>query len=209
MTLDRGTILSMVLAMNFTDSQTIIGAGRAAHRLSMSRLVSVVVLMAGLGIALLADTQPTLAQTQDQPPQGESQRFQDWMLRCQPASQSRPKTCVLTQSLVSNEDGRKVLQITVGRFGEEQLLGAVIAVPIGVRLPPGLSFWVDDSEARRIRFERCDPGSCQAQLKVNDELLKSLQAGLIGHVTFQNGIGQPITINFSLKGFTAAFKALP
>ena len=44
---------------------------------------------------------------------------------------------------------------------------------------------------------------------LHEELLQSLKTGLVGRVTFQDAAGQPITVDFSLKGFTAALSELP
>ena len=44
---------------------------------------------------------------------------------------------------------------------------------------------------------------------LQEELLKSLKAGRVGRITFQDAAGQPITVDFSLKGFTAALRELP
>ncbi len=57
-------------------------------------------------------------------------------------------------------------------------------------------------------FERCDPKSCQARAILDDELLKDLKAGLKGQVKFQSGAGQVLIATVSLKGFSAALRAL-
>ncbi len=61
----------------------------------------------------------------------------------------------------------------------------------------------------KFSFERCDPASCQVRALLHEELLQSLKTGLVGRVTFQDADGQPITVDFSLKGFTAALSELP
>ncbi len=90
-----------------------------------------------------------------------------------------------------------------------RLVGAIISLPIGVRLPPGISLWADDRKPWKFPFERCTPDGCQVRALLHEELLQSLKTGLVGRVTFQDAAGQPITVDFSLKGFTAALSELP
>ena len=167
-------------------------------------------LAAALGLAMEGAAAPASAQSEAPRNQTTEDRWiEDWVLRCLPAAESRPRTCRMVQSAVASEGGQRLLQVAVGRFGPERLLGAVISVPIGVRLPPGIDLRVDDRKPWNFTFERCSPSSCQVHALLHEELLQSLKAGLVGRVTFQDAVGQPITVDFSLKGFTAALRELP
>jgi invasion protein IalB len=173
-------------------------------------LVVALGLAAVLCLAATAASNPASAQSQPAQNQTtEDRRIEDWVLRCLPAAESQPRTCRMVQSAVASEGGQRLLRVVVGRFGPERLLGAIISVPIGVRLPPGIGLRVDDRKPWRFPFERCSPSSCQVRALLHEELLQSLKAGLVGHVTFQDAAGQPITVDFSLKGFTAALGELP
>ena len=174
-----------------------------------SRLASLG-LAAALGLAMAGAAAPASAQSEaPQNKTTEDRRIEDWVLRCLPATESQPRTCRMVQSAVAIEGGQRLLQVAVGRFGPERLLGAVISVPIGVRLPPGIGLRVDDRKPWNFPFERCSPSSCQVRALLQEELLKSLKAGRVGRITFQDAAGQPITVDFSLKGFTAALRELP
>ncbi len=179
------------------------GQGWTGRRASLGLLVA-------LGLAMMAAAAPASAQSQPTQNETTEDRFiEAWTLRCLPATESQPRTCRMVQSAVASEGGQRLLLVAVGRFGPERLLGAVISVPIGVRLPPGISLWVDDRKPWKFPFERCTPGGCQVRALLNEELLQSLKTGLVGRVTFQGADGQPITVDFSLKGFTAALSELP
>ncbi len=173
-------------------------------------------LAAALCTALATAPAPLAAQNeanQDQTGQGgaetETQQFEDWTLRCRPASETQPRACRMHQQAVAEESGKPVLQFMVGRFGPEKILGAVIYVPIGVRLPPGLGIQVDQRPLHTFSFEICDPKRCQARAVLGGDLLKDLKAGLTGHVKFQNAAGRVAVVQVSLKGFSAALRALP
>ncbi len=46
-------------------------------------------------------------------------------------------------------------------------------------------------------------------MRLDDELVNSFKAGLVGQVTFHDGTDRAVSVDFSLKGFTAGFKELP
>ena len=168
-------------------------------------------LAAVLCIGLAATPTPLAAQSaadQDSA-ETETQQFNDWTLRCQPASATQQQTCHISLQAFAQDSGKQVLQFRVGRFGPEKILGAVIFVPNGVRLPPGIGFQVDERATRSYPFESCDPNSCQVRVLLEDDLLKNLKAGLAGYVRFQNGADQELVVKVSLKGFSAALQALP
>ncbi len=168
-------------------------------------------LAAVLCIGLAAIPTPLAAQSaadQDST-ETETQQFEDWTLRCRLASETQPRTCRIHQQVVAQDSDTPVLQFLAGRFGPEKILGAVIFVPIGVRLPPGLGIQVDERPMRTYPFEICDPKRCHARAALEGDLLKDLKAGLTGHVKFQNAAGRVVVVQVSLKGISAALQALP
>ncbi len=175
----------------------------------LARRLACAGLLAALALGAAAAPAGAQAPTPGDEPASEVKRFQDWAVRCRPASEPDPRLCYMVQNIVTTEEKRRVLQVVVGRFGPERVLGALISVPIGVRLPPGIDLRIDDKPQRGFPLELCNPGSCQAQVRLDDELLQSFKSGLKGHVSFQDAAGRPVTISFSLKGFTAAFNELP
>ncbi len=168
-------------------------------------------LVAALCIGLAATPTPLAAQSaadQDSA-ETETQQFEDWTLRCRPALATQLRTCHISLQAFGRDSGKQVLQFRVGRFGPEKVLGAVIFVPNGVRLPPGLLIQIDERSPRVIAFEVCVSATCQARVVLEGDLLDELKAGLTGQVKFQNAAGQVRSVPVSLKGFTAALRALP
>ena len=168
-------------------------------------------LAAALSIGMAAAPAPLAAQSEanQDSAETETQQFEDWTLWCRPASETEPRTCRMHQQAIAEDGGKPVLRFLIGRFGPEKVLGAVIFVPIGVRLPPGLGIQVDKRALRTYPFEICGPRSCQARAILEDDLLKDLKAGLTGHVKFQNAAGQVLVVPVSLRGFSAALRAMP
>ena len=85
----------------------------------------------------------------------------------------------------------------------------MIFVPIGVCLPPGLGIKVDEPPLHSYPFEICTSKSFQTRAVLEGDLLKDFKAGLTGYVKFQDANGQVLGIPISLKGFSAALRALP
>ena len=166
-------------------------------------------LAALLGVGLAAAPVPLAAQNEalQSGAEIETQQFEDWTLRCRPASETQLRNCVIEQNVVA--EGKPVLQVMAGRYGPEKVLGAVINVPISVRLPPGLGIQVDERALRMFPFEICYSRSCEVRAVLDADLLQDFKAGLTGHVKVQNAGGQEMIVRFSLKGFSAALQALP
>lgn len=167
-----------------------------------------------------AQTQPQL---QTQPPSelpGESgkadttpaepvQRFDDWILRCiKPAEQPTAKICHLGQTISYRDSGQPVLQFAVQLIAEEKA-GVLITLPLGIRLPRGITITIDGKDPFKLQAERCLPHGCQFELLLDEALEARFKAGMKGEVSVYDLRNREIVLPFSLKGFTAGFKALP
>ena len=151
-----------------------------------------------LGLPLSASAAPKDGQT-----------FQDWIIRCSERAETvAVEPCVMRQSVLPREGERPIMQIMVGILKDNRRPGVIITVPLGVRLPPGLSLRIDQSEEIRMAYHRCVLRGCQSQLILTEQLEAVLKAGLQGEVTFRGGAGRSISVLFSLKGFTAALNSL-
>lgn len=132
----------------------------------------------------------------------------DWTVRCGPNPQNQEEVCYMVQQVTSKETGRGVLQLAIGKFGPEKRDLALITLPLGVRLPPGLAIEVTGRERRTLPFERCLRTGCQAQLLIDDSVLTEFKAGIDGRILFYDLNGNPGALPFSLQGFTAAFAGI-
>jgi len=176
-----------------------------APRRALSALSAAAFLLA---IALPA-LGPAAAQTQPTTPAPEVERFQDWSLQCAVEQADKPRTCYLIHDVFRTENNQRILQVVVGRFGADSVLGALFFVPLGIRLPPGLVLKIDQNDPQTLPLERCTTKGCQAQILLAEPLLSTLKAGSGGEITFEDASGQPVGVTFSLKGFTAGLGKLP
>ncbi len=138
----------------------------------------------------------------------EPQVFKDWRVQCE-TPEGAEKHCHMFQNVVLKEDGRQLLHIAVGHVpDQERQIVAILTLPLGIALPPGVSLQVDDAEPMRLPVEHCIPQGCRVLLPVDDNLLGAMKAGTLAKVTFNDATRQPIGVPVSLSGFTAAFNAL-
>ena len=84
----------------------------------------------------------------------------------------------------------------------------IFTVPLGVALRAGIGVQIDDGEAIAVPYEQCNPVGCVAGLPLDDKLLGVLKRGLSGKIMVVDGSGRRISLQISLKGFTAGFNAL-
>ena len=138
----------------------------------------------------------------------DGQTFKAWKVRCQKPAGAKQESCHIFQNLVLRKGGRRVLRIVVGYFGKKREPAAVLTLPLGVALVPGVLLQVDDTEPVVFPFRLCHSKGCRARLALDDKLLAAFKAGLRARVTFRDGAQRAIIVPVSLNGFTAGFNAL-
>jgi invasion protein IalB len=128
---------------------------------------------------------------------------QNWLKVCDPLDDGQ-EACLLRQVVLA--DGQ-----FLGSFllrddpGQESRLLAVAAVPLGVLLPFGLTWQIDNAQPVRVPFMLCDTVSCSAQLVINEQYVNSLKRGGTLKLTAKNRQNQDLNININLAGFTASY----
>ena len=134
--------------------------------------------------------------------------YQDWRLRCEQKSDDDPELCFILQIAKSTKENRAVLRIGV-RYPEPNESAMVfLTLPLGIYLPAGLLFQIDEGETLKIPIELCVPNGCHTRIDLVGDLLKSMKAGGRAKLEFHDSRQQRITVPVSLAGFTAALAAL-
>lgn len=161
-----------------------------------------------VGGAMQAQAQ---TQTQQAPAQAApgGEVFQDWTVRCdQNPGNAAAGGCFIYQNVVNTENQKAVMHIAVGYLSSDKTPAAVITLPLGIRLPPGVAVQIDENQPQRVPVERCLPEGCKVQFRMDAAQVSSFKAGIGGKLTFQDAGGRAVAIPFSLKGFTAALNAI-
>ncbi|MCW8962971.1 MAG: invasion associated locus B family protein [Gammaproteobacteria bacterium] len=140
----------------------------------------------------------------------DGQSFQDWRAKCVNASDKDKQStnCHIFQDLLQKETGKRVLHIAIGHLPGKQPLAVIITLPLGISLPQGTSLRVDEKDSRTVPLQACFANGCQAAFELEAKWEKLLSAGNNAEVIFYNIHNQPISIPVSLKGISAAIKAL-
>ena len=123
----------------------------------------------------------------------------DWVLTCD------PRPCELTQSARNDADG-EVVKITLTR--REQGLFALVAVPLGISLPAGVTLSVDQGASSTHQFATCTVGGCFSAIPLAGQHLAAWKKGKTLRIVFGDGAGQPVDIAVSLIGLTQGLEEL-
>ncbi|HSH43506.1 MAG TPA: invasion associated locus B family protein [Arenicellales bacterium] len=173
----------------------------SAHRFILPALVAVL-----LG--------PPLAAAQDEPqgaagdaPDSEITRFEDWGVECRQPPSEETKRCIMFQRQVL-EDGRTLLVLTVRKAPDDRPPLAILQLPLGVLLEPGVSLSVDGGEPRELRYRLCDEGGCIVTFLLDEALQNAFRQGQNARVVVVTADQRRVNVDVSLSGFTAAFNAL-
>lgn len=152
--------------------------------------------------ALLLSAALTPAAAQD------NEKFGAWTTRCETAHEQVEGGCFIFQDLVLREGGQRVLQFAVGFVAGSTRPVALLSLPLGISLPPGVTLRVDAGERTTLMVERCEPNGCRAGLKLKAALLQELQTGAQVSVSFHDAERKVIEVPLSLAGFAAGLATL-
>lgn len=134
--------------------------------------------------------------------------YGSWTVRCEEVSAADDAECIMYQNLVLRTGGQPVLQLSVGLAPPDKLPTAVLNLPLGIYLPPGIGIRIDSAAQARFPVERCDPDGCQAVMKLRDTTVRQLRQGSKLEIEFHDGEREPLHMPLSLDGFGAAFDAI-
>lgn len=143
-----------------------------------------------------------VAATPAQPDQP-AQSFKDWALRC-----PDDVGCVLEQRVLLEDNPTPLLHLALQYSKELHSLNAIIRVPLGVLLPPGLTISIDGGKPLTLSFHHCRPEGCFALTEVSDQLAAALRRGNSADVSYQLADSRALTVPLSLHGITAGLHAL-
>jgi invasion protein IalB len=138
----------------------------------------------------------------------DSQTYGNWTAKCEAPKDGIEGGCFIFQNLVLREGGQRVLQVAVGYVPNSQEPIALLSLPLGISLPPGVSIEIKADAPLRFPVERCEPNGCRAGLKLQREFLEQLAHADQMTVRFHDAQRQPIEVPLSLKGLADGLQAL-
>jgi len=141
------------------------------------------------------------------PPPNETRvsTFTDWRVICPPFNPTQPN-CALTLDVLRDTGG---VLLTVSMLDPAPNTPLSVTVPHGVALDAGMGFSVGTDPMRVRPFETCNNTGCVALVTADADTLKSLSTNMAGQVVVAvAGNTSPVTIPFSLNGFSAGYEEL-
>jgi invasion protein IalB len=171
-------------------------------------MVIILVGLAAMGAMLPATAQEAAApkadaQSVSQPPQ------QPWATQCSAAARKAPLNCTMEQNVIVRETGRPIARISIQVGAAEPRKPALILhVPLSLSIGAGITMQIDEAEPLKFDVQTCDANGCYAGSPMTDEMIASLKRGQTLKVGFQGVNREPVSIPFSLAGFTASFESV-
>ena len=142
--------------------------------------------------------------TAQQTPQRSVERYGNWTAIC---TKTGIKSCSIVQGIYLGNSDKPALHLAIGKLvnNNAEITTLIVTLPLGIRLPEGLSLELGANTKRQHPFERCILSGCQAEIQLDAELLKNFKDLNEGRVIFSDSEKKPVALPFSLKGFTKTF----
>jgi invasion protein IalB len=147
-------------------------------------------------------TGPTIVQVKPEPSQTE------WTKVCGKDPGNQREICYTTRDFVSDQ-GQPVMAVAVYDVKGDPSRIVRFLLPIGLLLPPGMRFGVDQAQPISGRFQICFPNGCFAEANVNEAQLNAFKRGTTVNVSVQNQAAREVTFQVPLSGFAKAFDGPP
>jgi len=131
-----------------------------------------------------------------------------WVARCSSASRGAPLECAIEQSAVLTKTGQLIVLVNVRVPAETRVPVALVQLPLGLNLPAGAKFQVDDGKTSDLQIQTCEARGCYANLQISPDVLAALKSGKQLKVSFQNLAKETISIPMPLADFGAAYEKI-
>jgi invasion protein IalB len=179
---------------------------------SADLVVLMALVLSGVAHARPAKSAPRAAQTAatPSPPEAETPAAgkpsaPGWIARCTSASRAAPLECAIEQTAVLTKTGQLVVLVNIRVAGDTHMPVALVQLPLGINLPAGAKFQVDDGKVADLQIQTCENRGCFAGAPIAPELLPALKSGKQLKVSFQSLAKETITIPMPLTDFAAAY----
>ncbi len=128
-----------------------------------------------------------------------------WAARCNSASRDAPLECAIEQTAVLSKTGQLIVLINIRVPSDTHVPLATVQLPLGLNLPGGAKFQVDDGKATDLQIQTCEARGCYAAAVIAPDELAALRSGKQLKLSFQNLAKETITIPMPLTDFAAAY----
>ena len=130
---------------------------------------------------------------------------QPWVVEC--SSRNSPDgrlICQMSQTIVSRENGQRVMAATINKPARDGNPLLLLALPHGISLPSGVNLWVDDAKREQFPILTADQDGSYASVELSSERLAAMRRGKQLNVAIKAASGAELVLQFSLAGFSSA-----
>ena len=138
--------------------------------------------------------------------------YDDWVVRCDMQAGSPPhRVCEMEQVAEVQGKGTPLSRVAITREIAGHPLMLVLQVPVNVSVASGVKVEIDNRDTGIAGgFNRCLPAGCFSNIDLKADQLRLLgTATQPGKILYKDAGGRDVAIPLSLKGFPAAYDALP
>ena len=128
-----------------------------------------------------------------------------WAARCSSASREAPLECAMEQTAVLSKTGQLIVLVNIRITSDTRSPVAMVQLPLGLNLPGGAKFQVDDGKTVDLQIQTCESRGCYAGTSIAPDFLAAMRTGQQLKVSFQNLGKETITIPMPLADFATAY----
>lgn len=125
-----------------------------------------------------------------------------------PARKAESRTCLLSQRLSAQGSQEIVFAFSVLPATKKGQFAAILSVPLGGYLAPGMEIRVDKGRPFKVLFETCHVGGCHGGFELSGRILKEMQTGKDFVVRLWTAKNTPVDVRVDLNGFGPGFAGL-
>jgi invasion protein IalB len=134
-----------------------------------------------------------------------------WGKTCQAEPDGKQVCAVVQNVIVTDKNTNKSLRaltVAVGYLGADGKLRMLLTLPLGINLPPGVIFQIDEGKANTLPIETCVAEGCRVAMAIDESGRDSLTKSKMIRVTYQLANGQNLALPVQLAGFGDAIAQL-
>jgi invasion protein IalB len=128
-----------------------------------------------------------------------------WAVRCSSASREAPLECAMEQTAVLTKTGQLIVLVNIRVPSDTRAPVVMVQLPLGLNLPGGAKFQVDDGKSADLQIQTCESRGCYAGAAITPDVLAALKSGKQLKLSFQNLAKETITIPMPLTDFASAY----
>jgi invasion protein IalB len=130
-----------------------------------------------------------------------------WFTQC--TGKGPDADCEVEKTITMGKGRQRLISLTVRVPPGAKNPAMMLHLPVGLYLPFGVTFQVDDQKQQQLEVQSCDLEGCYAGTAVSSGMLSTMKTGKHLTVSFQDLSRTTIRVPVTLKGFNGAYGEIP